>query len=290
MRLQQLIQPLSEAIPDLPPVSTTGENRLWRSMSLLDSVRSAEQNRFRTKTSDGNADMGRGRAFISFSRVPNGQYVSKQKSLMTVTWEIDADKLTSLLNKYYTKDLSPQQKSQLKLKQTVPHWWKPWVYGSDDESRKYYKGEKETRLLFPKNIKFVHNMNRFVRAVHIYVPSDIVQRAENPVDVDPDIDQRLVHNLPTPLEISQKKEQDILRLNRALDKLEIRTHMYLDHNDFLLARVHKSFRLAPQSDVSLTSRVKRFLDVLANPRRTLKARSRDLGKAAGKAARQLFKS
>lgn len=237
MRLQQLIRPITEDNSKDKIVSSTGEKKLYRAVIPADAEKIATTDQFIPKVSDGGADMGRAVSFLSFSRSPGGQYVATQHG-MQVVFEIDQEKLERHLqrqNRAYTIE--------------------PFVYGSDLKSKKHYVKEHEERLNLLQDKKPIGNLKKFTRAVHMFIPRDVVQRARIPrsdlppivgglpQEIDPDIDQKKIHKFPTPLEISQSNEQTIIRIASALRKLGIRTHLYANRADFLRGNVHNSFKI-----------------------------------------------
>jgi len=241
MLLQQIIKPLTEDKDQYKTVSTTGEKKLYRAVIPADAEKIATTDQFIPKVSDGGADMGRAVSFLSFSRSPGGQYVATQHG-MQVVFEIDQEKLERHLqrqNRAYTIE--------------------PFVYGSDLTSKKHYVKEHEERLNLLQDKKPIGNLKKFTRAVHMFIPRDVVQRARIPrsdlppivgglpQEIDPDIDQKKIHKFPTPLEISQKNEQTIIRIASALRKLNIRTHLYANRADFLRGNVHNSFKIDKQT-------------------------------------------
>jgi hypothetical protein len=238
MQLQQLIRPITEDSSKDKIVSSTGEKKLYRAVTAKDAEKIAATNQFIPRVADGGGDMGRAVAFLSFSRSPSGQYVATQHG-MQVVFEIDQEKLE--------RHLQRQNRS---------YSLEPFVFGSDLESKKHYVKELETRLNLLDDSSPIGNLKKYTRAVHIFVPRDVVQRARIPKsdlppivgglpqEIDPDADMKKIHKFPTPLEISQSNEQTIIRIASALRKLGIRrTHLYANRADFLRGNVHNSFKI-----------------------------------------------
>lgn len=221
---------------NIAEIVTEGSDRslLYHSTLLTRAKQIVDSDGLRPSTSDGGAEVKRD-SYISFSRNSGGQYVATQHNMM-VTFEVDEEKLRRHLmnqNRVFVLD--------------------PHVFGDGDYGRKKYKRETETRLNL-RGTEPVTDIKKFVRAVHIFVPKDIKDRAAIPQaekppmvgglpsEPDPDWEQKLA-GFKSPLDISQENEEMINNMARTLEKKGIRTHLYLDRNDFLRTNVHKSFRL-----------------------------------------------
>lgn len=206
MRLQQLIRPITEDNSKDRIVSSTGEKKLYRAVTPKEAEKITATNQFIPRVADGGGDMGRAVAFLSFSREPSGQYVATQHG-MQVVFEIDQEKLERYLQS-----------------QNRSYSIEPFVYGSDLESKKHYVKELEERLNLLDDSSPIGNLKKYTRAVHIFIPRDVVQRARIPKsdlppivgglpqEIDPDADMKKIHKFPTPLEISQSNEQTIIRI------------------------------------------------------------------------------
>ena len=279
MLIHQIIKPLTEDKDQYKTVSTTGEKKLYRAVIPKDAEKIATTDQFIPKVSDGGADMGRAVSFLSFSRSPGGQYVATQHG-MQVVFEIDQEKLERHLqrqNRAYTIE--------------------PFVYGSDLKSKKHYVKEHEERLNLLKDKKPIGNLKKFTRAVHMYIPRDVVQRARIPrselppivgglpQEIDPDIDQKKIHKFPTPLEISQSNEQTIIRISSALTDLGIRTHLYANRADFLRGNVHNSIKIDKNTLMpNLSKWLSTTKKALQNPKKTTASTAATLLKSPTKKA------
>lgn len=282
MRLQQLIRPITEDNSKDKIVSSTGEKKLYRAVTPKDAEKITATNQFIPRVADGGGDMGRAVAFLSFSRSPSGQYVATQHG-MQVVFEIDQEKLERYLQS-----------------QNRSYSIEPFVYGSDLESKKHYVKELEERLNLLDDSSPIGNLKKYTRAVHIFIPRDVEQRARIPKsdlppivgglpqEIDPDADMKKIHNFPTPLEISQSNEQTIIRIASALRNLGIRrTHLYAKRADFLRGNVHNSFKINKNT---LMPELRAWLSItkkaLQDPRKSLKS----IARGAGASAAKLFKS
>lgn len=225
MKLQELI---SRQI-------TEGSDRslLYHSTLLARAKQIVDSDSLKSSGIDGGNELKKD-TFISFSRDSGGQYVKVQNNMM-VTFEIDEEKLRRhLIKENRVFDLGPH------------------VFGNNDQGRKNYRREAETRLNL-QGREPVSDLKKFVRAVHIFVPKHIKDRAAIPKSEMPpmvgglpseiDPDDLSSFGIKSPLEISKENEATINDMVRKLEGKGIRTHLYLDRNDFLRANVHKSFRL-----------------------------------------------
>lgn len=221
---------------NIAEIVTEGSDRslLYHSTLLARAKKIIDSDSFKSFSNDGGNKIKKD-SYISFSRDSGGQYVKVQQNMM-VTFEIDEEKLRRHLmnqNRVFVLD--------------------PHVFGDTDQGRKNYRREAETRLNL-RGKEPVTDLKKFVRAVHIFVPKDIKDRAEIPQaekppivgglpsEPDPDWEQKLA-GFKSPLDVSKENEDAINDMARTLEQKGIRAHLYLDRNDFLRTNVHKSFRL-----------------------------------------------
>jgi len=208
---------------------------LYHSTILPRAQKIVDGDNFAAAVSDAGRTLKRD-SYISFSRSPSNQYVKVQSNLL-ITFEIDEEKLRTHL-----------------IKQRRGFSLDPFVFGNTGSAagNKNYVREYETRLNLLGR-EAIPNIKKFVRAVHIFTPVSIKDRAAVPTaekppmvgglssEFDPDWKQKQ-DGFKSPLDISREQENQLNQLIGKLEKQGIRVHLYLNRKDFLSKAVHKSVR------------------------------------------------